>query len=151
LLDIVNITDKAYSKDEITQMEFKIISALDFKITTASRYSFLLRYLKAAHADRRMAWIACFITERVLHECEMLPFLPSVVASCSVYLARLNVNHRPWSPTLLKYTKYTESSLESCLKVMSSLLSSTTSLTAVNSKYRSQKFGAVSKMTLKGI
>jgi cyclin B len=75
LLDIVNITDKAYSKDEITQMELKIISALKFKITTASMYSFLLRYLKAAHADRRMAWIACFINERVLHECEMLPFL----------------------------------------------------------------------------
>ena len=145
------ITDKAYTKEEILGMETKILNALQFKVTIASTHSFLVRYLKAAHADRRMVWLACFITERVLQEYSMLNFLPSTVASCAVYLARKNLQRNPWSPTLLKYTDYSENALAPCLQEMSSILASKTSLTAVKKKYSSQKFGGVASMALEGI
>ena len=145
------ITDKAYTKEEILTMESKILTALQFKVTIASTHSFLVRYLKAAHADRRMVWLACFITERVLQEYAMLQYLPSTVASCAVYLARKNLQRNPWSPTLLKYTAYSENSLRPCLQEMSNILSSKTSLTAVKKKYSSQKFGGVANLTLEGI
>jgi cyclin B len=147
----VYITDKAYTKEEILGMETNILNALQFKITIASTHSFLVRYLKAAHADRRMVWLACFITERVLQEYSMLQFLPSTIASCAVYLARMNLQRNPWSPTLLKYTSYSETALRPCLQEMSTILSSKTSLTAVKKKYSSQKFGGVASMTLAGI
>lgn len=151
LRDLVYITDKAYTKEEILGMETKILNALQFKVTIASTHSFLVRYLKAAHADRRMVWLACFITERVLQEYSMLNFLPSTVASCAVYLARKNLQRNPWSPTLLKYTDYSENALAPCLQEMSSILASKTSLTAVKKKYSSQKFGGVASMALEGI
>lgn len=151
LRDLVYITDKAYTKEEILGMETKILHALQFKVTIASTHSFLVRYLKAAHADRRMVWLACFITERVLQEYSMLSFLPSTVASCAVYLARKNLQRNPWSPTLLKYTDYSEIALKPCLQEMSSILASKTSLTAVKKKYSSQKFGGVASMALEGI
>ena len=46
------ITDKAYTKEEILTMESKILKALKYQVTIASTHSFLVRYLKAAHADR---------------------------------------------------------------------------------------------------
>ena len=52
LRDLVYITDKAYTKEEILKMEEKMLKALEFKVTIASTHCFLVRYLKAAHADR---------------------------------------------------------------------------------------------------
>jgi hypothetical protein len=52
LRDLVYITDKAYTKEEILTMESKILKALKYQVTIASTHSFLVRYLKAAHADR---------------------------------------------------------------------------------------------------
>jgi cyclin B len=151
LRDLVYITDKAYTKEEILTMESKILKALKYQVTIASTHSFLVRYLKAAHADRRMVWLACYITERALQEYSMLQHRPSVVASSAVYLARKNVQRTPWSPTLYKYTQYAENTLRPCLQEMSSILNAKTSLTAVKKKYSSQKFGGVASMTLEGI
>ena len=149
--DLVHVTDKAYTSKDILLMETEILNALDFKITFASAHNFLVRYLKAAHADRTMVWLACFITERTLLETPMLRFLPSTVASCAVYLARKNRQRNPWSPTLLKYTDYSEQDLLPCLKEMTEILASKTTLAAAKKKYSNQKFGAVSLMAIEGV
>ena len=44
--DFVNITDKAYSKAEILDMEVCILNALQFRIQTVSPYFFLCRFLQ---------------------------------------------------------------------------------------------------------
>ncbi len=49
--DFVYITDKAYSKEEILKMEFKIITALDFNLTFASSYRFIERFCKVANTN----------------------------------------------------------------------------------------------------
>ena len=46
--DFVYITDKAYTKDEILQMESSILSELDFNICTPSSYRFIERFTKIA-------------------------------------------------------------------------------------------------------
>lgn len=148
---LVHVTDKAYKSKEILEMEVDILNTLDFKVTFASTHNFLVRYLKAAHADRMMVWMACFIAERILLEESMLQFFPSMVASCAVYLARKNLQRNPWSPTLLKYTDYTEQDLLPCLKVMTEILISNSSLTAAKTKYSNQKFGAVALRVIEGV
>lgn len=151
LRDLVYITDKAYSQQEILTMEETVLKALEFKVTIASTHCFLVRYLKAAHADRKLVWLACFILERTLQEYHMLKYLPSTVASSAIYLARKNLHRSPWSPTLVKYTQNTESSLRACLQEISQILSSKSNLTAVKKKYSSQKFGVVANMALEGV
>jgi len=148
---LVHVTDKAYTSKEILEMEADILSILEFKVTFASTHNFLVRYLKAAHADRMMVWMACFIAERILLEESMLQFFPSMVASCAVYLARKNLQRNPWSPTLLKYTDYTEQDLLPCLKIMTEILKSKSSLTAAKTKYSNQKFGAVALTIIEGV
>jgi cyclin B len=45
LKDFVYITDRAYTKEDVLQMEFLILSALGFEITFPTPYRFLERYI----------------------------------------------------------------------------------------------------------
>jgi len=54
LRDLVYICDRAYSKQEILEMEETVLKALHYKITIPSAHAFLVRFLKAAHADKKM-------------------------------------------------------------------------------------------------
>merc|ERR1712224_772331 len=91
LKDLVYITDKAYTQEQILGMEEKMVKALKYKMTIASVHCFMMRYLKAGHADRRMVWLASYVAERMLQEYSMLKYLPSMVAACAVYVARKNL------------------------------------------------------------
>ncbi|CAM9512038.1 unnamed protein product, partial [Discosporangium mesarthrocarpum] len=114
--DLVYITDRAYNKEQILEMESAMANALEFRLTVPTTYCFLLRYLKAAHADKKIVQLSCYVAERMLQEITMLDHLPSVVACCAIYVARRNLSRHPWSPTLEKYTRYCESDLVPCLK-----------------------------------
>ena len=48
--DFVFITDKAYTKEEILEMESSILRTLEFNITVPSSYRFLQRFCKVAKA-----------------------------------------------------------------------------------------------------
>lgn len=151
LRDLVYMTDRAYTKDEILEMESTILKTLHFKLTVPSVQHFLVRFLKAGHADRRMVHLASFICERCLLDYSMLKYLPSTIAASAVYLARKNLARHEWSPTLLRYTNYTEDSLTACLKDITSILESRTNLQAVYKKYSSSKFSSVASINLEGV
>ena len=44
--DLVFITDRAYNRDQILEMESTMANALEFRLTVPTIYCFLLRYLK---------------------------------------------------------------------------------------------------------
>lgn len=148
LKDLVYITDKAYTQDQILMMEEKMVKSLVYKMTIASTHCFMMRYLKAGHADRRMVWLASYICERMLQEYTMLKYLPSMVASCAVYIARKNLGRNAWSSTLLHYTQYSEPALRMCLDDMAAIMGARSALNAVKKKYSSEKFGAVAMIDL---
>eukprot|EP00975_Prorocentrum_lima_P053234 11165768-Prorocentrum_lima.AAC.1 len=101
LKELVYITDNAYSKQEILEMEAEILTTLDYRFTLPTIHSFLCRFLKAAHADRSMVQLSCYLTERCLQEYSMLRFFPSQIAATAVMVARTTLRRHPWSPTLL--------------------------------------------------
>lgn len=70
---------------------------------------------QAAHADKKIVQLSCYVAERMLQEVGMLDYLPSVVACCAIYVARKNMGRTCWSPTLEKYTKYRVEDLMPCL------------------------------------
>lgn len=149
LRDLVYITDRAYNKQEILEMENEIIKTLDYYFTVPTIHTFLCRYLKAAHADRTMVQLACYLTERTLQEYSMLKFLPSTIAATAVYLSRKSLNRHPWSPTLMKYTNLDEADFAPCVATLRTALSDTSNQQqAVCRKYSSSKFGGVAKLTL---
>lgn len=149
LRDLYHITDRAYNVQEILAMESEIAISLDYHLTVPTIHSFLCRYLKAAHADRTMVQLACYLAERTLQEYGMVKFFPSVIAATAVYVARKSLKRHPWSPTLVKYTNYDECDIAACAESMSTFVESITiAQEAVKRKYSSPKFGAVAKMTM---
>lgn len=150
LNDLVFITDSAYSRSEIVEMELNICETLQYYLTVPTTHTFLCRHLKAAHADRAMVQLACYLAERSMQEYSMIKFLPSVIAATAVLIARKSLKRHPWSPTLVEFTKYDEPDLQQCVNEMKRFIPSAASAdqAAVYKKYSYPKFGSVSKMTV---
>ena len=130
-------------------MENDVIKTLEWNFLVPTIHSFLCRFLKAAHADRTLVQLACYVCERSLQEYGMSKYLPSTIAAASVLIARKGCKRNPWSPTLVKYTKYDEAQLAPCVnELMVALNDAACQQQAVVRKYSSPKFGNVSKVPL---
>lgn len=149
LRDLVYICDRAYSKQEILDMEENILRALEYKITIPSAHAFLVRYLKAAHADKKMVQLSCYILDGTLQSYKLLKYLPSQLAAASVFIARRAIGRNSWSPTLLKYAEYSEEEVAPVARALLDEKSSTSNeLRAVNKKYISSRYGGVANTRL---
>lgn len=150
LKKLVYITDRAYTKHEILEMETLMLTAFDYQLTVPTVHSFLCRYLKAAHADRQMVQMTCYLAERSLQEYSCIKHLPSIVAASAVLVARKSLNRHPWSPTLLTYTGYDEEHLAACVEEIGGIAqnASRAPQLAVYKKYSQTKFGSVAKLSI---
>lgn len=90
LHDIVVITDRAYTKQDVLEMEADMLNELSFNLTVPTGYPFLQRFLFITHATKTMANAANYYMERMLQEHDSLQFRPSVIAAAAVCLA---INH----------------------------------------------------------
>ena len=149
LRDLVYITDRAYTAQEIVEKEYDVIRAVQWNMRVPTSHTFLCRFLKAAHADRQIAQVACYVCERTLQEYSLLDFLPSVVAATSVMLSRKTAGRHPWSATLAKYTSYDEPQLEKCAAAMRDLFNAPNQQqNSVARKFSHPRFGAVSTLKI---
>lgn len=129
---------------QIIKMEEQILKTLEYQITMPSAHTFLVRYLKAAHADKEMAQLACFILDGTLQSYTLLHFLPSKLAASAVFLARHVMGRNPWSPTLLKYTDYVEEEIAPVAReVLEQKNAATPELLSIKKKYSHSRFGCV--------
>lgn len=85
--DFVYITDRAYSRQEVLDMENQMLATLDFNISVPTKFQFLNRYLKGACIDKEGYDHAFFFAERMLQEYGMLKYTPSIISASCVYLA----------------------------------------------------------------
>ncbi len=85
--DFVYITDKAYTKEEILQMECSMLGSLDFNICAPSSFRFLERYSKLAKLTSKQFSLARYLIELPLIEYRMLKHSPSNQAASALYLS----------------------------------------------------------------
>lgn len=150
LRDLVYICDRAYTKLQILNMEETILKSLQYQVTIPSAHAFLVRYLKAAHADRKIVQLSCFILDGTLQRYDLLKYLPSELACAAVLIARTMVGRNAWSPTLLQYAKYREEDILPVARdvVAEHSASSSMELVAVTKKYSSSRYGSVADIPL---
>lgn len=149
LRDLVYVCDRAYSGNEIIDMEEKVLKALEYQITIPSAHAFLVRYLKAAHADKKIVQLACYVLDGTLQSYNLLHYLPSQLAAASVFIARRCVGRNSWSPTLLKYAEYCEEEVVPVARaVLAEKNSTSPELRAVSKKYTSNRYGGVANTAL---
>jgi hypothetical protein len=101
--DCVYITDRAYTRQDVLDMEAHIVKKLQFRMTVPTGHPFLVRYLHIIKATKLMKNLANYYMERMLQEYSTLSYRPSLVAAAAVCLAMNN-------PDVLEYESLEEDS-----------------------------------------
>ncbi|XP_058772680.1 G2/mitotic-specific cyclin-1-like isoform X2 [Vicia villosa] len=141
--DLILISDRAYSRKEVLEMEKLMVNTLKFNISVPTAYVFIRRFLKAAQADRKLELLAFFLVELSLVEYAMLKFPPSQLAAAAVYTAQCATNgFKQWSKTCEWHTNYSEDQLLECSSLMVDFhkKAGTGKLTGAHRKYCTSKF-----------
>jgi len=153
LSDFEYITDNAYNRDEIMDMEILMLNALSFNISVPTSGVFLDRYLAAAKVETEsVQWrVAHMLVELTLHEFKMMKHSPSRLACSAVYLSnRIFIEQRnrqgcpePWSKYMVEFTGHTELDIRPCSKEVLQILCNVerNSMKAVYKKYSKEQYG----------
>ncbi|KAI3973313.1 hypothetical protein MKX01_020688 [Papaver californicum] len=114
----VTLTDGVYSKKEILGMEKSILGKLGWGLTVPTTYHFLVRFIKAAEADREMEdTMLCLAVSSLMQYAVIKSYPPSMIAASSVYAANCILEKTTlWSATLEHYTGFSESQVMECSK-----------------------------------
>eukprot|EP00904_Undaria_pinnatifida_P007641 jgi/Undpi1/4006/HiC_scaffold_16.g07374.m1 len=149
--DCVYITDHAYTREEVLEMEQTILRRLKFEITVPTPWTFLVRFLKVAKATDRQHHRAQYYLERCLQEHDGLSFRPSMLAAASVFLARIPDSglDDAWPTSLASFCNIPREGLECCARMIIKFLldepvtASQRHLVAVKKKFLGERFLAV--------
>jgi G2/mitotic-specific cyclin-B, other len=92
--DCVYITDRAYTRQEVLDMEAAIVKALKFTLTVPTGYPFIQRFLHVTKSTAVVRHLASYYMERMLQEHSALAFKPSLMAAAAVCLATNHPDRR---------------------------------------------------------
>ena len=92
--DCVYITDRAYDRQEVLDMEQTLLRILDWKVSLPTAYPFLDRFLSLTKASKMTRHAAEYYMERTLQEHDLLEYRPSLVCASVVILALNNPDVR---------------------------------------------------------
>ena len=123
LRDFVYVTDKAYTKQQILEMEGNILTALVFNVTVSSSYLFLNRYKKLMGVSEKCYFIARYLIELALIEYGMLKYTSRNIAASALYLGCKIMKENPcWPKIMERNAFYKESEVRPCAKSLCVLL-----------------------------
>ncbi|KAH3764845.1 B-type cyclin [Pelomyxa schiedti] len=110
--DLIVISESAYSRHMIVQMEQEVLSVLQFNLAVPSPLFFLRRFSKASHAESDQHTYSKYLVEMSTLDYGLLQYTPSQVAAAAVYLTR-RVFHLPhsWNDTLQYHTCHSETEI----------------------------------------
>ncbi|CAI9765713.1 unnamed protein product [Fraxinus pennsylvanica] len=156
--DLVCISDRAYTNEQVLRMEKRIIGELEWNITVPTPYVFLVRFIKASLPDSdasisqhnyepyKMENMVYFLAELGMMNYATVMHCPSMIAASSVYAARCTLNKAPvWTETLKVHTGFSELQLIECAKLLVSFhsMAADHKLKVIYRKYSSPERGAV--------
>ncbi|XP_010536465.1 PREDICTED: cyclin-B2-4-like [Tarenaya hassleriana] len=142
--DLILISDKAYTRKEVLDMEKLMANTLQFDFCLPTPYVFMRRFLKVAQSDKKLELLSFFILELCLVEHDMLKYPPSHLAASAIYTALCTLDgFKQWNKTCEFHTGYTEEQLLECSRKMVTFHQKAGSgkLTGVHKKYSTSKFG----------
>ncbi|WOL16827.1 G2/mitotic-specific cyclin-2-like [Canna indica] len=146
--DLILISDRAYTREEVLEMERLIVNTLQFNMSVPTPYVFMRRFLKAAESDKKLELLSFFVIELCLVEYKMLKFQPSLLAAAAIYTAQCSLKGlKDWSKTSEMHSTYSEDQLLECSRLMVDFhqKAGEGKLTGVHRKYSTFKYGCAAK------
>jgi hypothetical protein len=144
--DFVFISDSAYERHELLRMEAKMLSTLNFQLTSPSPLVFLMRLVHVTRiAGTHAEQLAHYLLELTLPDAAFLQRKPSVLAAAATYLALLGTG-QPWEAECGAVVGAETDEVFACAREMNALQKQGGAVATgyVRKKYAMQKFGAVS-------
>uniref|UniRef100_A0A4W5QAE0 Cyclin B2 n=1 Tax=Hucho hucho TaxID=62062 RepID=A0A4W5QAE0_9TELE len=146
--DFVYITDNAFTKAHIREMEQLILQSLNFELGRPLPLHFLRRASKAGNADVEKHTLAKYLMELTLLDYDMVHYHPSEIAAAALCLSQLLLDELNWTPTQEHYSTYNENHLKPIMqhiaKNIVSVNEGRTKLQAVKNKYASSRLMRIS-------
>lgn len=150
--DFVFITDSAYTKQQLLDMEVKIVKVLDFNFSRPISLTFLRRYSKVLEANPIHHCFSKYFLELALMEYTLSSVRPSLIAAAALYLSiciyELNGKKGPehWDAKMVHYSSYTIQEVEKTAHKLAAVVQKASSwkFEAVKKKYSNSKMMKVS-------
>lgn len=149
--DLVHITDRAFTKEEILETEALMLQTLEFNLTTASSFRFLERFSVVSSASAHTTALAQYFLELALVEYKMLKYRSSLVAAAALYLAsKIDQVPRAWGGELSDQSHYSEVEVKTCAKDLCVLAQGAekSTLQAVRKKFSLPKYLEVASVSV---
>ena len=148
LKDFVYITDGAYVKQDVLDMEYKMLKSLEFNITFPTQWSIFEIYKKKLDLDDKTFKLAWFLMELCLIDYKILKFKMSYIAASAILIAikTLGIYRNDFSSVI----GIDENQLEECCKEIYNfyVYNSTHNLQAIRKKFAMTRYNEVSKIKL---
>ena len=148
LKDFVYITDGAYVKQDVLDMEYKMLKSLEFNITFPTQWSIFEIYKKKLDLDDKTFKLAWFLMELCLIDYKILKFKMSYIAASAILIAikTLGIYRSDFSSVI----GIEENQLEECCKEIYNyyVYNSTHNLQAIRKKFAMTRYNEVSKIKL---
>jgi len=151
--DFVDITDNTYTKEQILRQEFQILKALSYDITFPTVYRFLERFHTVSQASQETLFLAQYLTELCLIEVKMNKWVPSRVASSSLYLAKKMLRQpTPWPKEMQLVCQLSEKQVRDCARdicILINLAHQRKVFEPIFRKYSTQRFMRVAQVPVR--
>ncbi|XP_039261598.1 G2/mitotic-specific cyclin-B2-like [Styela clava] len=147
--DFVYITDQAFTRTQILQMEILMLKTLGFNLGRPLPLHFLRRNSKAGNVDANQHALAKYLMELAMVDYEMCHVPPSQLAAAALCLSTKLIGGDDWTPTLQHYSRYSYEEIASVVCHLAKNLKAaetSTYLNAIRNKYSSQKAFRVSQI-----
>lgn len=145
--EYIRVCDKAFTEEELIEMEAGVINSLKFKLTSSSSLRFIERYSRVAKLSGRQHTFSRYLIELGLISYDMIKFPASQIAASSVYLVNKIFKLEEWPKKLESETGYDLSQVRECAKCLYILLykAEGANLNSVKRKYSSKQYMEISK------
>lgn len=147
--DFVYITDKAFTSQEVLQMEIFMLKSLGFNLGRPLPLHFLRRNSKAGQVDANEHTLAKYLMELSMVDYEMCHVPPSKVAAAALCLSTKLLGDAEWTATLEHYSRYSYAELKPIVCHLAKNLKAAESnsyLHAIRNKYSSHKTMKISEI-----
>lgn len=147
--DFVYITDNAYTKDDILNMEVSMLRTLDFALCGPTAAHFLDRFHRANLCSEEQLHLMHYLAELALLEVQMLQYTPSHIAAAAALLSNKLLKFPAWPPCMAQFSKHSEGEIKACARELCGILESIdrSSLQAIRKKYSQERFKRVAKLS----
>ena len=150
--EYVNITNNAYTKKELLNMEMNILKTLNFEILIPSSEEFFNIISKVFNFNIIQHYLGEYFLDSALVDYQILQYKPSAIALACTYIVMkfygINGYKDLYSPRMTMEDNFPQKTIKECAKTLCFLVKnlSNSTLKAAKEKYSLERFGNVAEL-----